>query len=301
MMIKGGHVAFSYAAAKSYATRQLYKTRFFAGQGGGFAAQLLDTRRKAGKWEDGFHFLYRGVFMSRVALAAVLALAPIAVSAQTLRDTTPNIIVTGAASQDVAPDRATLFLGVVTEKPTAADAAAENARAAQVVVAELKAQGVEAADIQTDGISLAPLPEPEPVGRNTPSKKPAKGFRARNDLAVTIKSVDKAGKIMSALIDKGANEIAGVSFSVSDADERLEKLRRLAMEDAEHKAKTYVEAIGLKLARVIEIRPESAENFERSKGMMRAAAPAAPTPSVPMEPGKQRLTERVTVIWAVTR
>jgi uncharacterized protein len=240
--------------------------------------------------------------MSRIALATLLFLAPIVASAQTLKDSTPNIVVTGAASQDVVPDRATLFLGVVTDRPSAADAAAENARATRTVIAELKAQGVDPAEIQTEGLSLSPLPEPDRVGRDA-AKKPVKGFRARNDLAVTIKAIRNAGTIAGALIDKGANDISGVSFSVSDEEARLEKLRIAAMQDAEHKAKTYVEAIGLKIARIIEIRPESEEPMERSKVRMAAlGAVQAPAPTaIPLEPGVHKLTARVTVTWAVTR
>ncbi len=47
----------------------------------------------------------------------------------TLKDTVPSITTTGEASVDVVPNIAILSLGVETERPTAADAANENAKA----------------------------------------------------------------------------------------------------------------------------------------------------------------------------
>ena len=44
--------------------------------------------------------------MIRAALAALLAFAPFHAGAESLKDTTPNIMVTGEAAQDAAPDRA---------------------------------------------------------------------------------------------------------------------------------------------------------------------------------------------------
>ncbi len=244
--------------------------------------------------------------MYRIPLALVFVLAaPALASAEPLKDSTPNITVTGAAVEDVAPDRATLVLGVVTERPSAGEAAAENARAAQAVVAELEAQGVAAADIRTVGVTLEPFVSDEPAPRPGAAKRAQKGFRARNELSVTIKALDKAGRIAGQLIDKGANEIQGVIFEVSDADARLDKLRAAAIKDAERKARVYVEAASLKLARVLEIRPEADEPLERAQtrvatfgGVMAAsAAPAV----IPLTPGAQKLVARVTVTWSLSR
>lgn len=67
--------------------------------------------------------------LSRVAFAVLLGLALHAnAEAQTLKDTAPHISVTGEAAEEDVPHQATLLIGVATERPTAADAAKENAR-----------------------------------------------------------------------------------------------------------------------------------------------------------------------------
>lgn len=242
--------------------------------------------------------------MKRIAFALLcLLVAPAAVNAETLRDSTPNIVVTGEASEDAAPDRARLVIGVVTDRPSAQEAADDNARKAQSIVDELAAQGIEAKDVQTQGLTLTPYVSQEQDQRG--NKRTVKGFRARNELSVTIRQLDKASLIAQRAIDSGANEVLGVSFSVSDEGQRLDRLREAAMKDALRRAKIYVEAIDLKLGRVIEIRPEGGT----SPQLMRfggapapsAAAAAPPESGVPLKPGLEKLSARVTVVWALTR
>jgi hypothetical protein len=69
----------------------------------------------------------------------------------------PSITTNGVASTEVVPDIATISLGVETERPKAADAARDNALAAQAIVGEIKAQGIEARDIKTLSVTLAPV------------------------------------------------------------------------------------------------------------------------------------------------
>ncbi len=238
--------------------------------------------------------------MKSLFVAALCLLASVAgVRAENLRDSTPNIAVTGEAFEEVAPDRATLFIGVVSEKPTAVEAAEENARKAQAVVDELAAQGVEAKDIQTLGLTLAPYVSQEQDQRG---KRTVKGFRARNELSVTIRALDKASAIAQRAIDNGANEVSGVAFSVSDEPAHLDRLRDAAMKDALRRAKIYVEAIDVKLGRVIEIRPDA--TMIPSKTYFHAAGRIEPAPApvteVPLKPGMQKLSAQVTVVWALT-
>jgi uncharacterized protein YggE len=239
--------------------------------------------------------------MQRIIFASLFGLAMLAgARAESLKDSTPHISVTGEAFEKVAPDEATLFIGVVTERPTAADAANENARKTKAVLDELAAQGVDAKDVETQGLTLTPYVSEESESRGG-AKRVSKGFRARDELAVKVKVVEKAGVIAERSIDSGANEIAGVAFAISDEAARFDRLRELAIKDAEHRATTYVEAIGLKLGRVMEIRPETENEPMQPRAAGVATRLAAPPASVPLRPGMQSLISRVTVTWALTR
>ena len=71
-------------------------------------------------------------------------------------DSVPTITTNGVASTEVVPDIATILLGVDTGMPNAADAVHDNARAAQAIVGEIKAQGIEEKDIRTLSVTLSP-------------------------------------------------------------------------------------------------------------------------------------------------
>lgn len=220
-----------------------------------------------------------------------------------LKDNTPHIAITGSASEEIAPDRAMIALSVVTERPTAEEAAAENAKAAKAVVDEILAQGMDVKDVRTAGVFLSPFSVEERDPRGGPTPRVRKGFRARNDIEATIRSIDNTGRIAQRLIDKGANNIQRVTFDVSDAEARLEHLRVEAIKDALHRAELLVEAIGLRLGRVLEINPEpevadAAPQHFQTRGEL---AEARTLEAIPIQPGLRKLSARVTVSWALSR
>jgi uncharacterized protein len=236
--------------------------------------------------------------MIRVFLALSLLWTGVA-HAESLKESTPNIVVIGEASEEVAPDRATLRFAVVTERPTAVAASTDNGRTIEAILAELKAIGVADKDVQTQGVTLAPFTIEERDSKGKP-KGTAQAFRATNSLSVSVKPIEKAGEIVARAIDKGANSLEGIDYDYSRADEKRDVLRAAAVKDAERRARVYAEAAGLRLARVLEIRPldESIPIARPFEARLAAAPDAAP---VPLRPGLQRILERVSIVWAVAR
>jgi uncharacterized protein YggE len=230
---------------------------------------------------------------------AVAAILMQEARAQDMKGEIPRVRVPATATAEVVPDLAHIMVGVVSERKTAAEAAAENARAAQAVIEQIKALGVAARDIRTLGITLVPnySDEREPSGR---AKRTLTGYTARNSVEVRLREIDKVGTVARALIDKGANLFGGVNFTVSDAEQRMDALRVTAIKDAAAKAKTYADALGLKLGRVLEIEPEQ-DAPERGGVMLRAARSAEGATGIPVEPGVQTLSARVTVTWELVQ
>jgi uncharacterized protein YggE len=219
--------------------------------------------------------------------------------AESLKDSVSTVAVVGEAVEDVAPDRAILRFGVVTDRPTAAAAASDNAAVMTAILEDLKTMGIADADMQTQGVSLQPIQNEE---RDAKGKtKTIQTYRASNTLAVRVKPVEKAGDVIGRVIDKGANSLDGVDYDNSNLDAKRDDLRAKAVKDAERRARIYAEAAGLRLARVIEIRPADVAEPILMKGFetRMAAAPAAAP--VPLRPGQQRISERVAIIWALAR
>ena len=222
-----------------------------------------------------------------------------AAQAEPLKDSVPSVSVIGEATEEVAPDQATLHFGVVTERPTAAEAANENARVAATILDELKTLGVVDADVRTQGVTLTPVTneERDPKGKMIAVKKQ---YVARNDLSVRVRDIQRVGDIAGRLIDKGVNHLQGVDFDYSEPEAKMDELRAKAVKDAERRARVYAEAAGLRLSRVLEIRPaDDGAPFPRPYAMKAAAAPMADG-APPMRPGVQRISARVSMVWALS-
>lgn len=232
--------------------------------------------------------------MIRILLALSLLLGG-AAQADSLKESVPNITVTGEAAEDVAPDRAVLRFGVVTERPTAAAAMEENARTMTAILADLKEFGVKDADMQTQGVSVGPITteERDPKGKS----RSVQNYRANNSLSVNVAPIEKAGDVIGRVVARGANSVDGVEYEASDLTDKRDALRARAVKDAERRARAYAEAAGLRLARVIEIRPLD----DRGPMPMMEARVAASPASVPLRPGAQRVVERVSITWALGR
>lgn len=240
--------------------------------------------------------------MTRIFLSALSSMVFLAsASAETLKNTLPHISVTGEASEDALPDRAILLLDIVTERPTAAEAVTENAQKARSVVDEFVRQGIQGANIRNQGSTLASVASEDSSPRGAHGKRVSHGFRARNELSVIVNSLDKAESLVPWVIDTGTNEIRGVEFVVSDETVRLERLRIAALENAQQRAKSYVDALGSKLGRIVEIDHEEMRSSREANIQSKAPQPASEAIDLPLRPGAQRLKVTVSVTWTLLR
>jgi len=213
----------------------------------------------------------------------------------------PHITVAGRAFVEVKPDLATLSLGFVSEKSTAAEATAENAQATTDSIAILKNLGVDPKDIKTTSLVLSPVTTEERDPKtNAVIKRNVTSYRASNILQARIRDVDKAGAIASrVVVEGGANTYNGLSFSVSDEEAREDALRAKAVGDAMRKAALYARGASMKLGRVlaIETDPDSNMIANADMPMLRSANSGQNFLSIPVEPGVTRIEVRVSGVW----
>ena len=100
-----------------------------------------------------------------------------------LKNSVPSITTNGVASTEVVPDIATILLGVDTGMPNAADAVHDDARAAQAIVGEIKAQGIEEKDIRTLSVTLSPDYDEVSDANGRVTKRTLRGYIAHNERA----------------------------------------------------------------------------------------------------------------------
>lgn len=238
---------------------------------------------------------------ARLLFAAVpllLAAGIVRADGAALKDTVPHIAATGSASLDVVPDRAALHLGVANERPTADAATKATAQAATTVIADIKAHGVDAKDIRTSFDLSAQFDETtDAAGHRTDQK--LRGYLAAEDIQVQLDDVAKAGALARELVSKGANLFDGIDFTYSRREQAMREFNAAALRDAVAEARSYTDAAGLKLGRILQIGadPGDGEGGVADLPTRRRLPHAAVV--IPIEPGTRTLVKSVTVIFEI--
>jgi uncharacterized protein YggE len=68
-----------------------------------------------------------------------------------------------------------------------------------------------------------------------------------------VRDVERAGDVLDAAVEAGANQVWGVEFTVSDEEKWQGQARKEAMADADARARELAELAGLKLGEVLEV------------------------------------------------
>lgn len=240
-------------------------------------------------------------------LALVLALAFV-LAAGTARaqdddtpslDDTPRITVVGTASAEVPPDLATITLGVANHRATAKAAADATSTTAAAIIEAAKAQGVKPADIATRSIDISQSFEDQQDANGRYIGRRPNGFDASNTIAIRVRDLAQAGALAQILIDKGANALEGIAFSIEHPQPILDRLSGEAVANAKRQAEIMAQAAGVKLGRVLVIEREGAPRPVFPVPMAAMKAARATPAAVPVEAGSQSLQASATVTWAI--
>jgi uncharacterized protein YggE len=205
--------------------------------------------------------------MLTTGLAALPAVADpvMAVDSRMFEATTLNLSAYGETT--LAPDMATITLGVQTRAPTAAQAMADNAGRMSAVMAALRHAGIADKDVQTSNLSL------NAEYAYADGKPPAlTGYAASNDVVVKVYDLARLGPVADAVTSAGANQISGISLGLKDPSAAEDAARRIAVKALAAKASLYADATGLRLVRLVNL----------SEGGGYAPQPIRPMPMMAM-------------------
>lgn len=228
-----------------------------------------------------------GFLLKRANAQAPIRLPGVAPLGQGLR----TITVSGSGQASVQPDRAVIQIGVRTEDAEAAQALSKNNEQMQALVDALKKGGVQAADIQTQGLQLQPCYEDQPSSQGEGPK--LSGFTAMNTVEVRVREIDQVGDLLDAATAAGANTIQGIRFETEDPSEASGQARKVAMEDAQHKAAQLAQLVGAELGQVVAVQ----EGGSLPLPLFGGGAVDAQAAEVPIEPGSQTISVDVQVTW----
>lgn len=225
-----------------------------------------------------------GIGLALFALSTGLAVAQ-----------TRTMTVRGAGEVLVAPDLATVRLGLTHQAESAAEAQNEVNRVAGRILEVIRGLGIPEESIRTVDLSLhaiyASVRRPDDQPRII-------GYRASNVVAVRTDDLERVGPIIDAGLQAGANRVEGVQFGLaSDESARREALQRAA-DDARRKAEALAEAMGVRLLEVDEINEEGVTVPVREAFLERTMAMDA---STPVSPGQLSVSARVSLKYSISR
>jgi uncharacterized protein YggE len=201
-----------------------------------------------------------------------------------------KVLVTGDSIVQAQPDTAIVTIAVVTQARTALEAQQQNAAKSDAVVRALKSAMGAGAEIKTSGYSLQPQ---RVYKENQPPT--IVGYEARNSVTVTLSDLTRVGAVIDAASQAGANDVAGISFTLRKDRQARDQALAEATKEALAKAQVIAGALGGRVVRIVEVQEEG---FERPRPIaydtiqtMRAQSVATP-----IEVGTLDITSRVQLV-----
>ena len=235
-------------------------------------------------------------YLTAVTIIAIVLVSAVALTrpppTSLTNSATKTIQVTGTGTVSASPDQAILYLAVQTQAATATQATSENAEAMANVIATLTTAGIDKNSIQTVSYTLTPTYS-NPANQSVPPT--IIGYIAVNSIQVTVNDLGSIGKILDQAISAGANEVQGVSFTLSSSTLATIQKQALqaALTDADGQAKALAITLGVTIVGPISVTP--GYEFQPTNYSRFAA-----TPQTPIESGTLQVTATVQVTYAFT-
>jgi uncharacterized protein YggE len=230
-----------------------------------------------------------------VALSLQAGAAAAADAAADARFASATLDVSGHGEMRLAPDMATIDLGVAQRAALASDAMSQAAAAMAHVLAALKARGIDARDIRTAAVSLSPQ---YVYAQGQPPR--LTGYEADNQLTVTVEDLARLGPVVDAVVNAGASSVGQVQFGLKNPAEAESLARLAAIKAMEDKAQAYATAAGYRIRRLVNLSETGTEAAlqPRPGPLVMAAARVQPTP---VEPGELTVGADVSGEFELTR
>lgn len=243
-----------------------------------------------------------------------------------------TLTVTGTGNVYATPDTAQVSIGVTDDASTASQAMSDNAAAMNNVINAIEQIGIPSMDVKTSTVSLTPKYAYQYVtGVETPSlvatpalasnnassgsssgtmipvpTTPPKvlttqivGYTATNTVTVTVRDLSKVGPVIDAGSSNGANQINGVTFSLSDGYASSVYLQALqnATANGAAKAQTMASSLGISGLKLKSV-SESSVYYPVTFEALNAAVPAAEGAiSTPISVGQNQVTATVSLTY----
>lgn len=233
--------------------------------------------------------------LTAMIMAVVLALT---LNAVALAD--DSLTVTGSATVQLEPDMAVISLGVTaTEDDVLTAQRAVNTTTAAIV----EAMTGEALAIAPEDIATTEYYINERYDYDYEKNDSVMiGYEATATLSICVRDLNRAGEVIDAAMEAGANRLYGVEFMSSDQTAARDQALAKAVQDGMRKAQVIADAAGVVLPKLpAEIAEESASVSTASNQMFVYAEATAvdADDSTQLQSGMLSVTARVTLTYEI--
>ena len=217
---------------------------------------------------------------------------------QVPHSTNNTISVTAEGKVTAVPDVGLISFSVENRGTTVAQVQTDNTKKMNDITSFLKTSGVADKDITTSQYNLYPVYTYVPNS----GKQNLDGYQLTQTLQVKIRALDKAGDLLAGAIQRGANQVGQLSFTIDDPDALMQQARLQAVAKARAKAETLAQSAGAKLGKLASFSENPSSYvpgpimYGRAEAMMGAPA-ALPSPQV--NPGSQDITDNVSLSFEI--
>ena len=142
---------------------------------------------------------------------------------------------------NVKPDAAEVVIGIKTDNLQLEIAQEENAAITTQVISNINKFGVLPRYIQTQNYNIRTNYD------YIEGKQVFRGYEVSNNLKVLIRNLELAGEIIDAAVKSGANNVEGINLIVSDQTTYYYEALRLAVTDAQNKARVISDKLNVNL------------------------------------------------------
>ncbi|GAC1398590.1 MAG: SIMPL domain-containing protein [Chloroflexota bacterium] len=198
--------------------------------------------------------------------------------------TNHTLSVSGHGQAAIAPDMATVTVGVQSKAQDAQTALSRDNQKMSAVIDAVKGQGISASHIQTSQLSLWYDSEHQE-------------YVASHTLTVRVDSIGKTGPVLDAAVLAGADSSWGVSFGVKDPSVARSDALKGAIADARKRADTMAAALEVTVTGVGSASEATYSNPPIETGGVRAGVNSAPV-ATPIQPGEITVTADVNVVYS---
>ena len=207
----------------------------------------------------------------------------------------PTISVSGDGSVEIAPDRATISVSVVTRDKNPSDVQNSNARAAKSVIDSIVALGIDRKNISTGNYNFNPTYRHFDNGRNE-----IDGYEATNSVTVIVDDLNLVGKIIDTALKHGANQVNSLNFGLRDKKIHENEALKLAISDARRKAEVAASALGVSIVGVRNVSINSSSVVQpRNMKLARVAANDSIDAETPIESGTVKCSASVHIEFEI--